>query len=822
MQNNQIKMVFAGILGILILIFSFSISMLTIDKIKKQIDPSITYGTIVISKLPYPEISLKDVVIGDAKIAKVILHLSLPSIFSFSHKIGDIELQNLHIQNASQISSLQDFHKILRNIWIRKNDISNIDVNNIVINKIIIPSATLSCGSIGCNIRINFGDASDMNLDVMQSASAADIIDLSASYSFYNHKINIEEKYDTKSGNFLGAFSADQTDGKKWKFAGEVVGNATTTHFRNISIDSDICKGAADYAVFADKNAHLKANIDYLEVPNISDFISFVKSGSEGLFVDVKIASAKMADEKISDIKFIANSDENSFNIADFSGKLDGESKFSINGKLSSSFDGSLELNYADTNKLLTKFGHSNLTSESKEPQNLQLSSAIHIGEKIYHFNNIDAKIAGQVTAVGQFGVRFISDTPRVLIALDIDNLDSKNKSYPVVNNLFSYLTMLSSSMKDSHYMDKWDPIKNLGYKLNADLYFTNAQIGQYKIDNMRSNFRVKDAYIDLLELSMIGDKIDLSVKGELQAWGLKPILFGNIYGAKIDGIDYNHQAFMKYLTDNLDLKKLHLNLSVALDKYSTIKKFEAQNLRATLSSDDLGGIKISNFIFDIFGGRVISTSYLSLHDLGIDGVFGYNNFFLEPIVSYLSGQESALRGVASANGKFHSNIDSYDIFSKNLEFSGNYIAKFITLQNFGIDDFIEQITKKNYDAKARIEYDGYYAVLKGSTEIPLLSGSVDVKGGSATLADTIFTTKFSSGKMSAKLNLNGTFDVGTKANVMFEFQIPEGLEQKDPMAQKIEPKKLKANMSLEGSIFAPSRSLDRNDLKKQMGVVVQ
>jgi hypothetical protein len=814
-QHYKIKLIFAGIMGIFLAIFLFSTAMINPDKIKQQIDKNISYKSILVKKFPYPKIYLKDVIIGDARIDTSILHISLLSLLSFSHKIQNIELRNIVINSKNDILGLQDFHNILQNIWTKKEDIGAIDMSHILVNGLMVPSASISCGKSSCDFAVNSGSSS---LLLRASKDKGDIIALAGSCFFHNYKIQIEEKYDTKTKNFIGNFKLDQMVDIKNQFQGEIVGNSQTTHYRNISASFDFLKGAGDYAIFTGKNSSLKSNIDYLEISDkkVRNLFSVLKSYCKDLFLDMKIASAKIASESISDIKIMANSDDAGLNITNFSGKLEGEDSLIFTGKLTEAIDGHIDLSYSDLNKLLIKIGFENLASKSSDAQKLQFSSDIHIEDQNYHFSNISSKVADQVGITGQFGVRVISDTPRVLAALDITSLDFNNKNYPIIDKLFSYMISAASNMKSENYSSKFDPIKNLGYKLNSDLYFSNAKIGEYKIDKMRSNFRIKDAHIDLRTINVKSEDIDLDISGELQAWGIKPILFMNLYGAKLKHIDYNHKSFIEYLSKNIDFKKMHFNLSLALDHLVTKNQLDIGNIRASINSDDLGGIKISNGIFDIFGGRVTSTSYFVTNDLVIDGVFGYNNFLLEPMVSYLSNAESGITGVASLNGKFHANLGDYTKFSNSLELSGSYIAKFIKLQNFGIDEFVEQVTKKDYDAKARLDYDSYYAILKGYTDIDTLSGSLDAKDGLVSFSDITFSTKSTEGRVDGKVKMNGVF--ANESHMLFEFSMPETKQEGNQMFNPpAEPQKFKAKVSLDGSIFAPSRLFDTNSLKIQM-----
>jgi hypothetical protein len=820
-QNSHGKLILAGIIiAILTTVFLCSVALIDERSIKEQIDTNISYKSLSIKKLPYPQVYIQDISFGDVKIKSAKVRFPLLSILLFSHKLQDLELENVTFSTKNEILSFQDFHLMLQNIWFKKESFSNIDLKQVEIslanNQILkIPYVNFSCASSQC-----FINNSDLNLRISEDKD--NIIAISGIYSLMDYKINFEEKYDIKTKNFLGGFLINQISDMKGKIQGEIVGSKDVTHFRNIASDVPLLKGVADYAIFHGKGSNFKSNIDYaqLEPQGLKNLIFALKSYSQNLFVDIKIASGKIGGEKLSDVKILANSSDNMLNITNLVGNFESDNNFNFVGKLDSSLEGKINFTHSDVNRLISRWLYhpavkENNTSDPKEIK-IQFSSDIYISDKNYNFRNINSKISDKININGQYGVRFISDTPRVISCLEIDSFDFNDNNYPIIDDLFSYVASIASGMKSESYLSRLDVIKNLGYKLHPDLYFTNAQIGDHKISTIHADVRVKDSHVEVKKLDIVGDDLHFSAEGELQAWGIKPLCFININGTKIQNLNYNFNSITSYLSNNIDFKKVQFNLIIAIDQFISNDNLNIQNIRASLKSDDAGGVKISNLIFDIFGGRVTSTSYFTLNDLSLEGVFGYNNFLLDPIISYLGKQDSILTGVASANGRFKANLENYTKFLKELDLSGNYLAKFINIQNFGIDDYIDQITKKDYDAKSRLEYDTYYAPLKGNTEIPLLSGAMDIQDGLLSIKDMNFTTKFSSANLSGSIKLDG-LTANNDLKVDFEFIIPEATNS-DKMLNKVsDQQNAKFSMKIQDYIFSPVRVLDVGEMKSKL-----
>ena len=813
-SKEKVYIILSAVVGILVIIYLSSVTLINEDIIKEQIEGDISYKSLSFKKFPYPKVYLHEVELGNIKIPKVNIKFPFLSLMSFSHKIKNIELQNPKFLLKNEIASLQDFHMILENIWLRKKDISNLDLTNIEIfwknNQIIqIPSLNLSCAKMKCSI-----SAPGFTLSITQDEG--DLISMSAFYLLSNHQMNFSEKYDTKTRNFIGNFQIDGID-KQDKIQAEIVGNREVTHFKNISANYDLfLKGNLDYAIFGGKTSILKANIDYLNMTSeqLYKLISNVKFYNEGLNLDIQASSGKILDQELVNIKLIANSTSDAINITHLSGNFESDSKFNFIGKFTKDLEGRLDLNHSDLNKILRKIGVKNLVLHDQKAQQLQFASDIHISDNNYNYSNINAKINDQLIINGQFGARFISDTPRIISCLQIDGLDFNDKNYPIINNLLFYLTSIASDMKSDDYVSKFDLIKNLRYKIHQDLYFTNSRLGAHKIDKIHTDVRIKDAHVEVKKLDITSEDLNFSAEGELQSWGIKPIFFANIHGTRIQNLGYYYDSLVSYFSKNIDFKKMQFNLSIAMDQFISNDKINVQNLRAEFKSDDSGGVKISNLIFDIFGGRVTSTSYLTLGDLSLEGVFGYNNFLFEPIIAYLSKKSSLITGVASANGKFKFNLENYTKFISEMELSGNYIAKFINIQNFGIDDYIEQITKKSYDAKLRLEYDTYYATLKGQTQIPLLSGSLEVANGLVNFKDMVFTTKYSSGNVRGSLKLDG-LKAGDDLKSDFTFIFPSESQANQAFLSKTEPKKATFSMKIQDYIFAPISTLDLTEMQK-------
>ena len=226
------------------------------------------------------------------------------------------------------------------------------------------------------------------------------------------------------------------------------------------------------------------------------------------------------------------------------------------------------------------------------------------------------------------------------------------------------------------------------------------------------------------------------------------------------------------------------------------------KNVRFFAQSDDSGGIKFSKSLVDIFSGRLTIDGYLNLENLDLDLVFGYNNFSLSDMVSYLNKynniQDINFRGAGSCVGTLKTNIASKDTIFNMMEASGSYIAKFIQINNFGIDNYLSAITVKDYNAKTRLEYDTYYAPLKGISEIDECAGDIKIENGILTLKDSKFRTVTSKGTINGDVDLKD-LTIVDKLKIDFE---------------QLANQNVRLNMNLEGNILSPKRSLNLEEIK--------
>ena len=822
MNKNQIFFSLGAILLGLIIILSISAAMISENMVKDQISDNISYDEISVVRFPYPSIELKNVKLGKHNAARVKLKISLPSLLLFSYNIKNIDIEDVSISTGSNLTNLEDFHNAARYVLDEGNhDFRYIGLSKIALyhqNKKIysLNSANLKCTTGKCEL---FGIDKNQHHFSISALLDSKIMRITSSITSNNIDLAMFEKYDLGSGNFIGDFKATIKSIDDINIVGELAGNNDVAHFRNIVLESKMLEGKADYASFKEYGGKLKLDLNSFNLN--SDQIKNIMS--ESLYMrlmpkdfEVHIKDAKVAENGFKLIDIFGSNDAEKVKISEMSAISDYDDVINVRGDIYLSeygpvFDGNIDCKYHNFSHLLSLFKLESFEGVNPE-YNFTFNSDIYASAKNYHFSKINSKVA-DVQVNGDLGIILLQSTPRIVSSLDIKNFNFIENDYVLAPKFFEYLKSLVHDMKEEDYLTKFNALKEFPYKASLDINFYDAILGKYKLDNINANIRVKNAHIALKKLDIESEMLSLHSNGELQSWGIKPIMFFNITGGHLDQFSYSLLKMHDYIIENIDPKKIQFNSSIAFDNLSSDDGISLLNLRAMINSDDAGGVNIKDMLVDVFGGRLISTSYILPSSFTIEGVYGYNNFLLSPIAEYITKDKSLISGIASANGKFKMNLEDKDFISK-LYLNGSYIAKFITLNNFGIDDYIENITEKEYDAKNRLEYDTYNASYKGVTELPLYAGSIEVKDGLVSLKDNDFNTKYTNADITGGFKMPSL--QAKDLMILFEFDDPRQ-PKLNIRGKKLSKKKINIPMKVEGNIFTPVRTLDLSDLKKKL-----
>ncbi|MDP5083285.1 MAG: AsmA-like C-terminal region-containing protein, partial [Rickettsiaceae bacterium] len=258
-------------------------------------------------------------------------------------------------------------------------------------------------------------------------------------------------------------------------------------------------------------------------------------------------------------------------------------------------------------------------------------------------------------------------------------------------------------------------------------------------------------------------------------------------------------------ILDTLDLSKVDIAMSFSIkklyqDAFSLNRVlFQARNNKNLLD--------IKKFDTDLLGGRMQSSGSILLDPYTLNFVYALNSVHIEEVAKLLPQGMLESGGVLSASGMWSTRGDKLDEQLYNLYTRSNVVTKDIVLQNFSIDNLIQEMGVANYNVLS-LKEDIKKAMLTQSTQISDLKTNVELSKGVFTLSALAFKTKYSAASGSALFNL---YDFNVDSSTIFSFYLAKpkyGRSTTDYAPAKM-------TVTANGNLLSPKKTADTKELEE-------
>lgn len=735
-------------------------------------------GSIEVSHFPTPTVTLGDVIIpGKFEAKTLVLKFSIFSILTLNPTINLIEASDVTINSSG--STMINHGTAIINMFQLFPRIPDINLEKLsLINKQsgvreYIQSAKIRPNSNFNNIILHWDNKASTNISYTKNNN----LEVQISTIAPSYKIDILETYDEGS-KLLGGKIDYQIDNLKNYINNhyrdldllvtQVASNESVAikcdfsaredgiNISNINLSSDSINMTGDANLFNNGkqdilNFHFsKMNLTkLLQTPDI-DSIILSKNKEELKLQNLNSILNITADQilisgfDISKITLKASSDGTKLNIENCSGSIDEVGKFDLLGVVTqnqyrSKFDGKINISYPDANNVLSQLGYQKINSSIKSP--ITFTANIVATPIDYKFTNLYSKI-GALNANGSAALKLIGTTPRLNLALNFSSINFDDKEETVITPITNYFKTLVVGMQDKDYLNKYIPLRKIGYLGNIDITLTNAIIAGDMVDKIHF---ICDAYPGILDFTSLyyqnGHNYLLG-NGKLVSTGIKPLITLRIKDGEI--------------TDEaLSFDKVITGISGANQKYS----FEKVTLDFAIALKTLrrGDILFKNFyiaainqdkLFNISGlqgyyngGGFTSSGSIFLDSMKLTLSYAYSNFNINDLnVFYPMNIFGIADGWVSANGTVSTDGDTIDKFLYNLSTDSKFIASKVKWNGFDIDGLFLAINDKNYNP-VNLEPDSKRFISSGVTNIEKIEGNFSTEHGIIKFTDVVLNT---------------------------------------------------------------------------------
>ena len=151
-------------------------------------------------------------------------------------------------------------------------------------------------------------------------------------------------------------------------------------------------------------------------------------------------------------------------------------------------------------------------------------------------------------------------------------------------------------------------------------------------------------------------------------------------------------------------------------------------------------------------------------------------------------------------------NGDTLEKLLYNLYTKSSFIAKDITIRNFGIDSMISGMSATKYQLQ-NFQKDLRQGMLTGQTNVSDLNGNAELAKGVVSLKDLKLKTKYSAATAQGAFNI---YDFGLKISSIFAFRMIDQYSGHNNWALD-DPIRLPIEVG--GTLFEPSKTPDNKEL---------
>lgn len=520
----------------------------------------------------------------------------------------------------------------------------------------------------------------------------------------------------------------------------------------------------------------------------------------------------------LSDVKLLTTkTDEGKLSIEQFVGKIDENGKFSIEGnviknKFRSIFDGKLLIDHPDLNKLISFFYPE--VTKTKNPIPYILESDIKLSAIDTLMQNIllktpDTQIKGNISR------KYIGDLPRVNANLRFSTINLQEENLPGIPDITKFFTNFIKDMHSNEYYQKFAPLRQTKSTNSYDIVADNIILPNSKTDQQTQIYNNVSFSLVFSEDKITFDNIILSNSfGEylygnfnILVSGIKPIFTIKINDAVLES-DIMYPTSMLNLRNKLlneyDLSKIILNIDCHINKLYH-NHFALNNLIFKSENND-NLLNINLLSAELFGGQLVSYGSVLLDPYTINISYALKEAKIDEIKKLLPDGIINTDGKLSGNGIFTTRGENireqlFYLYSKSKIFFTD-----ITLNNFSLDDFVEQISSQTYNLD-NYKSDFKKALLTGKTQVKELEGQILIEKGIINMPSLKFTTKYTLGTGNFDFNF---YNFQTNSSINYSFLLSR---QKFTNLKK--DQEVRINITSSGDVFTPKKDFNIEELEK-------
>ncbi|ABV73675.1 hypothetical protein A1E_03720 [Rickettsia canadensis str. McKiel] len=791
---------------------------------------------------------------GKLDLEQIKIYFSLWSLITFNPKINKIDILDAKFYSNSNLLNIYNHEELIKNFFKYKLQDINLNVTNLsIINKqdysilnfnncILKKENALSSFKTTSNYIGKISGSINKHDDTVAFSLNIDNND----YGFKLSQIYKDFKLTSGSGEYqlknlasviysilpdlkLLFNKFNQNEAVNVKF--NIANNEDEIELKDIVIASSFITGNG--FVHIAKNDHITTNVklDFHKIdlsslisPNAGGTFHTDRSNIRFIFADkllktdVKINEIILSNnEALEKIVFSSNLLKGTLKINEFSGNIKSGGEFKLTGSVTqnavrSMFDGQLYLQHNDINSLLNILGFNDVTIKEAIP--FSLSSDLKLTLIDLFCKNLLLK-TDNFNLSGNFSSKFIAQTPRLDATLNISSLDLSSQTYPIISPLIAFTKNLTKDMKAIDYPSKFIPIRTIGYLANLDILIDSVKYNDHIFDKMNLLAKITPANIKISNLDFKTAHSYLSTSWNLDVSSVLPSLTIEIKDGNLTITDLLSPAGMLNLRNKL------------VNDYSLDKAIlQVSGMLSTLSQDDLiltnvkfyiannnNLLQFNNIEAELLGGKFQGSGNILLEPYSISFVYALNTIDLDKVLALIPKQIfTAMSGAVSISGSLGTNGHTLQSQLYNLTTKSQFAINNIDINNFAIDAFIEKINTPDYKVE-NLDKDINNAITTGQENIRGISGDIELQKGIALLKKVKFATQYSSGVASFAINI---YNFDMDASSILSFYVPGRLvklntsntsSDKDTLAH--------LSIKMQGSIFAPKKTLDSSELKK-------
>ncbi|MCZ6913241.1 MAG: exodeoxyribonuclease 7 small subunit, partial [Rickettsia endosymbiont of Ixodes persulcatus] len=378
---------------------------------------------------------------------------------------------------------------------------------------------------------------------------------------------------------------------------------------------------------------------------------------------------------------------------------------------------------------------------------------------------------------------------------------------------LIEFTKNLTKDMKSLDYPSKFIPIRTIGYLANLDILIDSVKYNDHIFDKINLLAKIAPANIKISNLDFKTANSYLSTSWHLDASSVLPSLTVEIKDGNLT-TDLLSPAGMLNLRNKLvndySLDKAILQVSGTLSTLSQ-NDLILKNVKFYIANNN-NLLQFNNIEAELLGGKFQGSGSILLEPYSINFVYALNTMDLDKVSALMPKIFTASSGEVSISGSLGTNGNTLQSQLYNLTTKSQFAINNIDINKFAIDSFIEKINTPDYKVQ-NLDKDINNTITTGQENIRGISGDIELQKGIALLKKVKFATQYSSGAASFTINI---YNFDMDASGVLSFYVPARLVKLNTSNTRADKDTLAhLNIKMQGSIFAPKKTLDSSELKK-------